>query len=193
MLVADGTDDIYPIGQEFATHLGNATRDVYAEIFGSLSDLIKNGTLEDTWLYKKLPPLGRLKFKANPDAHNFLYALISLAEKMFGPRPAAPACRSEEMLLWWIIERMEVFGDADTSILENGRDFLDHVLADTDFLFLYDPKYDGIEDFEQLAIGSLDPDHWFLPYYGKADTHPLTWPEQIEFRHEKWKGFKYPK
>jgi hypothetical protein len=116
-------------------------------------------------------------------AKRYAVAAIAVSYKLAQQKPSklsssTPSSVAEEMLLWHMIDL------AHERAAEGGRagsveamEFLrDALFQDTDFLFLFDPKFDGIEESrmgEQLGVGHVHSSEWFLPF-GNAqdDPHP---------------------
>ena len=111
-----------------------------------------------------------------PLPRNFLIALDTLALKSLTAPPATLACRAEELLLWWTLEFAREMAhhkkEWSDAIETEYKDFVNRIFYDTDFLFLYNPKADGIEKLKELGVKSLSVDHWFLPFNRHHTVNP---------------------
>ncbi|MFT5366730.1 MAG: hypothetical protein ACI8V2_001679 [Candidatus Latescibacterota bacterium] len=195
MLVCANTKNIFRITPEFAKQLGGGFELISDEILDAIVAVRELKQYKDTSFFDRLPLSGQLRPDL-PLPRNFLIALDTLALKALTAPPARLACRAEELLLWWTLEFArevahleETWSDA---LETEYKDFVDCIFYDTDFLFLYDPKADGIETVQELGVKSLSVDHWFLPFNRHLTINPLTWPENKRFWHKSWKNFKYP-
>lgn len=59
------------------------------------------------------------------------------------------------------------------------EEVIDRVYEDTDFLFLFDPRYDGVDESElgkRLGMQSLRFETWFDPFDGGSPVHPYVAP-----------------
>lgn len=195
MLVHSDLKKIFRITPEFADLLGCGFELISDEILDAIVAERELQTCHGTPFYDRLPLSGQLRTDL-PLSRNFLFALSTLALKTLTPPPATLACRAEELLLWWTLEfSREVAHHQDewSDALESEyRDFIECVFYDTDFLFMYDPKADGIEKLDTLGVKSLSVDHWFLPFDRRQTVNPLTWPEDKHFWFKNWKNFTYP-
>lgn len=195
MLVHSGLKKVFRMTPEFANLLGGGFEVISDEILDAIVANRELGQYKDTSFYDRLPLSGQLR----PDLllpRHFFISLTTLALKALTPSPATLACRAEELLLWWTLvfaREMAQHQDEWSDALESEyRDFIDSVFCDTDFLFMYDPKADGIERLETLGVKSLSVDHWFLPFDRHHPVNPLTWPEDKHFWYKNWKKFTYP-
>lgn len=91
-----------------------------------------------------------------------------------------PRCRGEELVLRAVLEHAEICLDElegpPGAAFQDVREFL---FADLDHEFMFDPRFDGIDDPEtvegaQLGIGPLDPSAWFEPLYEGRPVHPMA-------------------
>jgi hypothetical protein len=113
-----------------------------------------------------------------------------LVAAMNSGRDPHPQCTAEEMALWFMIELAEAFeqdrGEWPTVWAEieefaasrddfNWDDLREDLFQDQDFLMLYSPELDGIEDpangfNAMMRIGPyLRPQDWFTPFGESAN------------------------
>ncbi len=77
---------------------------------------------------------------------------------------------AEELAAWAILEEAKRLLEEKSNESEtenNFDDFIDAYFEDTDFLYLFENAYDGIEETQPgqvLGISSLAFDNWFLPF-----------------------------
>ena len=108
-----------------------------------------------------------------PFANSFVVATIITGWKLTSPKSFRLDCVAEELALNAIIERasavLEMHDiEPDFSLLE-GLAFFDQ-----DYLLLFDPRLDGIEDDERsgyLGFANLHFEDWFVPFEG-GHVHP---------------------
>ena len=185
-----------PLSEGLADRLGGAMASVSDELFrsfeeGQLDRKAGKWDYGDTWLGLTVPE--RFVRQLTPGiVRNFVYALGAVSARILGPVQTRAACRAEEMLVYWTIERLKAHNAALDGNEEDAEadQFLEDYLEDFDFEFLYDPRHDGIDQI--AGIGSLSMEHWFLPYNHSRVTCPITWPEKIAYHHPNWRHTRYP-
>ena len=125
----------------------------------SFDEISSDGT--DSWLVGVFPPRYR-SHVSREMCLMFLGLLQVLRPKILGPNPWL-GCRAEELLLAWVADVARDVNEEQTgeSVDEVLDDFLEDVYEDTDYKFLYDDRFDGVENIPQLGIGSMSPDGWF--------------------------------
>jgi len=144
MLVYDGTSDIYPTTQRFRTHLGMGMRRLFTELriaceCTAYTDEDHFENMENTWLYKRLPPAVALQLD-EPFIENLMASHLSLAFKTFTPEPAGVACLAETFLLVWSTE-WAVFLNHSSDTLQSDCDtFIGAAIGDFDHEFLDAPQ-----------------------------------------------------
>ena len=120
-------------------------------------------------------------------AMDLLFAADAMAIKIFGPTKSQLGCTAEELLFYWTVEGARaVSAPMKDDVNDELEDYFDSALEDTDFIFLFDPKYDGIDKIKELHIQSLDPKDWFIPFNPDRETSPLAWPDKANFLHSKF-------
>jgi len=195
MLVYDGTSDIYPTTQRFRTHLGLGMRRLFTELriaceCTAYTDEGHFENMENTWLYKRLPPAMALQLD-EPFIENLMASHLSLAFKTFAPEPAGVACLAETFLLVWSTE-WAVFLNHSSGTLQSDCDtFIGAAIGDFDHEFLDAPQADGIHLIEDLGVASSAKEQWFKPFNRPTDiTHPFTWPNDKHYIFENWDHLK---
>ena len=91
------------------------------------------------------------------------------------------SCVAEELALWALIKQAEVQLEIHDEVSDKRAwgDFRDFALEDEDFLFLFTPEFDGIEETEwarQHAVVGLKFSEWFQPFDSGSHgaPHPFT-------------------
>ncbi len=97
--------------------------------------------------------------------------------KLAQPGEVMLSCVAEELALWALIKQAEVqFEIADEeSDPDAWSDFREFVFEDEDFLWLYSPELDGIEESEwgrEHAVVNLRFSEWFKPFRVEASGAP---------------------
>jgi hypothetical protein len=101
--------------------------------------------------------------------------------KLAQPGDVILACVAEELALFSLIRQAQVLLDLRET--ENDEqawsDLSDLVFEDEDFLFLFNPELDGIEETEwarEHAVVGLKFDEWFLPFDAASHgaPHPFS-------------------
>ena len=167
MLISDClTEKSYPLPKNITNLLRSGAELLWDDIMESLIHLYNGGKPEDTNFFDDLPPIGRPILNVRLRT-NFLRALDMLTFKMFGTIPMAFGCTAEELLFHWIIRNAKVCADDDgnDSMEKELDDYWEAALEDSDYLYLFDPKYDGIDTIKELHIQSLNPKDWFSPFH----------------------------
>ena len=109
-----------------------------------------------------------------------LYACLTVVAGRLQDGWEPPRCRGEELVLRAVLEHAEIcfdeFEGPPGTAFQDVREFL---FVDLDHEFMFDPRFDGIDDPEtvegaQLGIGPLDPSAWFEPLYDGRPVHPMA-------------------
>ena len=107
----------------------------------------------------------------------FFVCVVTAVWKLAQRDPLPLGCVAEELAAWAVIK------EAEGVLEERGEDadlsgFEDSVFADMDFLTLFDPAQDGLEDSEvgcYLGMGALGIDAWFEPFLNAGTAvHPYV-------------------
>ncbi len=147
------------------------------------------GELADRYMTELAPGEGQFSMLYLPPRYMHLYdfkllrrlyacLLVVAGRLQDGWEP--PRCRGEELVTRAVLEHAEICFDElageTTSAFLHLREFL---FSDTDHEFMFDLKFDGIDDPEtpegaHLATGPLDPSAWFAPLYEDRPVHPMA-------------------
>lgn len=109
-----------------------------------------------------------------------LYACLLVVAGRLQQGWEPPRCRGEELVTRAVLEHAETCFEelegSSTNAFLHLREFL---FADTDHEFMFDMKFDGIDDpttdeGAQLGTGPLDPSAWFDPLYEDRPVHPMA-------------------
>jgi hypothetical protein len=151
---------------------GDVLIDSYCD---DLTRLQAGGDFAGTFLASDLPEC-RLRGYDYLFAKKFLACLMTVVWKLQAPEHYELACVAEELALYALIEQAR--GDLDERGIDaEFGDFCDDAYQDMDFLWLFDPKYDGIEDSPEaafLGIGNLRFEEWFEPFLNVPYVHPYV-------------------
>jgi hypothetical protein len=97
--------------------------------------------------------------------------------KLAQPADVTLACVAEELALFALIRQAQVL--LDLRELENDKqawsDFRDLVFEDEDFLFLFNPELDGIEETDRArehAVVGLKFNEWLKPFDAPSHGAP---------------------
>jgi hypothetical protein len=103
--------------------------------------------------------------------------------KLAPPGNGALACAAEEGALFALIRHAQLL--LELRELQNDErawsDFRDLVFEDEDFLFLFNPEFDGIEESEwarEHAVVGLKFNEWFQPF--DAGSHGAPHPFKLD-------------
>jgi hypothetical protein len=172
MIVPETSEVLTPAMWEALCGAGDILIDCYCQ---DLAQLIGDGAFSDTFMAADIPDryLRRCDYLF---AKKFLACLTTVVWKLQAPEQYEIACVAEELALYALIEQAR--GQLD----ERGVDadfgeFCDDAYQDLDFLWLFDPKYDGIEESPEgafLGIGNLRFEEWFEPFLNVPFVHPYA-------------------
>ncbi len=141
----------------------------------------ENLVIEDTFLAGYLPP--RFIHRYNKRfIHEFAFCLYTVGWKLAQPQAVPMASLGEELALWVMIQYAEgvlesTVSEPDLVIDEAYSGFCDLAFEDMDFLFLYDPQFDGIDETELahlIGVTSLAFADWFRPFSPGSDQVGLS-------------------
>jgi hypothetical protein len=109
----------------------------------------------------------------------FAVCIITVAWKLAQPQHIPLSSLAEELAVWTIIERakvaLEEAEDNEEDIDEAFEAFIDDYFDDTDFQYLFDNSYDGIDETQLaqiMGISSLHFDDWFKPFSDEPSWTP---------------------
>ena len=110
----------------------------------------------------------------------FFTTLLTVGYELAQDSPPVPllSCTAEELALHILIE--EATHILEESGIESQFDvFEDDAFQESDFEYLYEMQFDGIEDSEvgaEMGIGNLHFDEWFEPFLNAStQVHPYSW------------------
>jgi hypothetical protein len=131
-------------------------------------------TFADSQLAIFLPPRYLPKYTIG-FARRFFVTLVTVAWKLAQPEQIPLACVAEELVAWALIRRARVYLDLydKPQSAHDFTEFIDVLFADVDFLFLYEPAYDGIDQTEigaRAGMTSLAFADWFHRFGAELDT-----------------------
>lgn len=145
-------------------------------LFDDLQNVKKPEDVAHTMLGIYLPE--RYLYKYTPRfLRKFTICIITVAWKLAQPEHMRLSSLAEELAAWVIIQEAtrQLEDEADEKI-ENPFDaFIDEYFEDTDFEYLYDDSYDGIEETELaqiMGISSLAFQDWFSPFSNEPSRTP---------------------
>lgn len=143
-------------------------------------------------LYEELPPRQRAEYDAEFMSKVALCAFQVLQRlNTWTGQSEIPTCVADEIVLYIMIrEALSELSDLDVNIpgLSEVRSahfdrFTDLAFADGDVELLWDPAWDGVEDYgpPEGAYPGLDLafEHWFVAFYGDP-SHPYLAVPQVD-------------
>jgi hypothetical protein len=148
--------------------------------FADVAALLHDGTWDDLlFLNDALPDRPMYVQRYTPLlAKEFLVCLITVAGKLTSGADIRLASVAEEMALHALIENASGPSGQEEFDFD---DFIDDVFEDTDFLFLFDEKLNGIQHVpaqQSLGTTNLDFENWFRPFRDAVPVHPYAGPDQ---------------
>ena len=102
-------------------------------------------------------------------ARDWLVAVTVAGWKLGQPGEVTLSCVAEELALWALMKQAEVQLEIadEESDAEAWSDFREFIFEDEDFLWLYSPELDGIEESDwgrEHAVVNLKFSDWFKPF-----------------------------
>jgi hypothetical protein len=155
--------------------LGDAAVIVLDQYLEDLVNLGRGDSFDQTAMSDALPrkylPRYDLLF-----AKAFVVCVSTVSWKLQSPDEQELACVAEELALNAIV------GQAQTLLETRGRavdlgDVYEEAFQDVDFAFLFDARFDGIEESEladHLRMANLRFDDWFKPFANVPYVHPYV-------------------
>jgi hypothetical protein len=104
--------------------------------------------------------------------------MITVAWKLAQPQRIPPSSLAEELAARAMIERAKAvleMGDSEYSGDEAFEAFTDDYFEDTDFKYLFDNYYDGLDETRLAQIMGISPLHfndWFKPFSDEPSRTP---------------------
>lgn len=109
-------------------------------------------------------------------AKRFLACVYTVAWKLQSSDPQVLACVGEELALRALIQSAEVILESKGAEADFGS-LCETAFEDEDYVLLFDPQWDGIEDSEhgrRLGMANLHFDEWFRPFRDEDPVHPYS-------------------
>jgi len=150
-------------------------------VFDDLEMVKEPNSSIDSVMSDHLPT--RYRYKYTPHFYRkFAVCIITVAWKLAQSEHIPLSSLAEELAAWAIINQAKsvVEEDEGEAAEENAFDtFIDGYFEDTDFLYLFDDTYDGIDEAEVaqvLGMSSLAFHDWFLPFSDEPSrmAHPYV-------------------
>lgn len=147
-------------------------------IFSEISDVETPEDIVNTIIGGYLPE--RYTYKYTPlFLRQFAVCIITVAWKLAQPQRIPLSCVAEELAVWTMIKIAKGVLE-DTEGYEGGIDnaffeFIGEYFEDTDFEYLYDDAYDGIDETEvgqSLGMSSLAFSDWLKPFSDEPSRTP---------------------
>ena len=174
MLIGQAYTDILTSREQQA--LQDSCNLLIDSLLTDLPNITKPEDVTHTMLGIYLPE--RYLYKYTPSfVTKFLICIITVNWKLAQPERILLSSLAEELAVWVIIQEAtrqleEEMGEE----AENTFDaFIDEYFEDTDFEYLYDDSYDGIDETElakMMGISSLAFKDWFLPFSNEPSRTP---------------------
>lgn len=148
------------------------------DIFNTISDVHENKDVASTMLGDFLPPRYMPKYTLL-FLRQFSVCIITVAWKLAQAQHMLLASVAEEIAAWTIIREAKAILEEDGKTQDPFEAFIDVYFEDTDFLYLFDNAYDGIDESEvgqMMGVSSLAFHDWFLPFSDEPSRtpHPYT-------------------
>lgn len=113
-------------------------------------------------------------------AKKLLVAFVGAMERIRNTE--LPRSVAEEMCIWTVFENAEArvrdMGDWEDEvadeIVEGLEDFRDEFFEDTDFKFLWDGRFDGVEYLDELRPANLRFGEWFQAFREERPVNPYV-------------------
>lgn len=178
------------LGQAYSEELSESHRrallDAANELIDTtMSDLSASSDPDwsaDSWLIGTLLPT-RYRLHYTPAfARKFFMCLVTVVWKLGQAEIIRPPCVAEELAASILIQEAEALLE-ERGEAADFEAFYDSLFEDTDFEYLFDDAYDGIEKTdlaETMGMTNLAFADWFKRFgppdtAGYTEVHPYTW------------------
>lgn len=178
-----------PIGQAYSNILSTYEQKALQiagdllmdHFFEDLETIQETQNVANTTIGMYLPE--RYLYKYTPlFCKQFIVCFVTITWKLAQAKHTLFASLAEELAAWTLVREAQRLLQDD---LEGATDkdnldaFIDEIFEDTDFEFLFDDAYDGIDETavgEAMGMTSLAFDDWFKPFSGGPDriVHPYV-------------------
>ncbi len=154
-------------------------------IFDDLQNVKKPEDVANTMLGIYLPE--RYLYQYTPlFLRKFAVCILTVAWKLAQPEHMALSSLAEELAAWVILQEAKRYLEDDTDEeVENAFDtFIAAYFEDTDFEYLYNNAYDGIEETEVAQFMGLSPlafRDWFSPFSDEPSRTPHPYVIEDDF------------
>jgi hypothetical protein len=162
-------------------HLQAVADAMFDEFSDDLGLLRTEGHFVDTSMIDDLPRAFLPRYDYD-FAKRIFACFNTVLWKVFAPEPFELACVAEEMLLHGLLRRA-TSETGDGGIAEGLDEFVDVAFQDTGFLYLFDPRFDGIQDSPEgqyLRVAFLRFEEWFAPFDNVPYVHPYALGRDVE-------------
>lgn len=145
-------------------------------VFDDLQNVKQPEDVAHTMLGIYLPE--RYLYKYTPNfLRKFAICIITVAWKLAQPGHIALSSLAEELAAWVIIQeaKRHLKDETDEEVEDAFDAFIDTYFEDTDFEYLYDDAYDGIEETEVAKLMGISPlafHDWFSPFSDEPSRTP---------------------
>ena len=167
------TDVLTPLEQQA---LQDSCDMLIDNLFDSIQNVNKPEDVAHTMLGIYLPE--RYLYRYTPRfLRKFAVCIITVAWKLAQPEHMILSSLAEELAAWIIIQEAtrQLEDEPDEKVKKPYDAFIDEYFEDTDFEYLYDDAYDGIEETElaqMMSISSLAFQDWFMPFSNEPSQTP---------------------
>lgn len=159
------TDQFFEDIQDLASVTASSIEELARAVTSRFENTYMAGFLPDRYIHQYTELFSK----------KFRVCVLAVAWKLRNPGQRLLACVAEELALYALIQQAEVLLDLDGE----GADFKFFegvAFEDMDFELLFDPQWDGIEDYgnehaPHMRFVNLRFDEWFLPFSHDNPVH----------------------
>ncbi len=141
-------------------------------IFDGISGVQDNKDVADTMIGAFLPERYMLRYSPL-FLRQFAASIITVAWKLAQAEHMLLSSLAEEVAAWMIVNMAKAI--LEEKMEDAFDDFINIYFEDTDFLYLFDDAYDGIDESQVgqiMGMSSLALDDWFLPFSDEPSRTP---------------------